>query len=212
MIFHEALNSRYLACLDHRQQRQESCVGESGVLSPRDLSSWMKTAWRMRSVEVRSRKVPAGRVRLRTSRNRRSPALVVLACLRPARVLLAEAGGQIVGIVPQGGDGPGAGGPGRQPSPRSSPSACISFTTSNACGRLPIVAACRGIGGAPSCGCREPQGGPHSRPTHDSLRHLRRSGLDGCVCPCQASAHLTPGPRTGASHRGLAPGPRTGAS
>ena len=27
------------------------------------------------------------------------------------------------------------------------PSACISFTTSNACGRLPIVAACRGIGG-----------------------------------------------------------------
>ncbi len=35
---------------------------------------------------------------------------------------------------------------GRQPSPRSGPSACISFTTSKACGRLSIVAACRGIG------------------------------------------------------------------
>ncbi len=57
------------------------------MLIPRDLLSWMKTAWRMRSVDVRSRNVPVGRVRLRTSRNRRSMALVVLTCLRPARVL-----------------------------------------------------------------------------------------------------------------------------
>ncbi len=57
------------------------------MLIPRDLLSWMKTAWRMRSVDVRSRNVPMGRVRLRTSRNRRSMALVVLTCLRPARVL-----------------------------------------------------------------------------------------------------------------------------
>ncbi len=48
--------------------------------------------------------------------------------------------------------------------------------------------------------------------THESLRHHRRSGLDGCVCPCQALAHLSPGPLTGASHRGLSPGPLTGAS
>ena len=44
--------------------------------------SWMKIANRMRSIEVRSWKAPMGRVLRRTSRNRRSIALVVLTCLR----------------------------------------------------------------------------------------------------------------------------------
>ncbi len=150
---------------------------------PRDLSSWMKTdAWivdavrrPVRSVECGSRSRKAvGRVRLRTSRNRRSMALVVPTCLRPARVLQrkqasrssrslrreATAPGQVVSrrSAMEGGAGraevpalmipAGAWRPrGRQPSPRFGPPACISFTLSNACGRLPVVAACRGIGG-----------------------------------------------------------------
>jgi hypothetical protein len=48
--------------------------------------SWMKMANRMRSMEVRSWKVPIGRVRLRTSRKRHSMALVVGTALRASRV------------------------------------------------------------------------------------------------------------------------------
>ncbi len=78
----------------------------------------------------------------------------------PGKGPAAEAGEQTVGIVAQGSDGPGADvlpavgeAAGRQPSPRSGPSACISFTTSNARGRLPVVAACRGIGVLLLCRC-----------------------------------------------------------
>ena len=52
------------------------------VLIPCCLFSWRKIANRMRSIEVRSWKAPMGRVLRRTSRNRRSIALVVLTCLR----------------------------------------------------------------------------------------------------------------------------------
>ncbi len=66
---------------------------------------------------------------------------------------------------------------GRQPSPRSAPSACISFTPPpNACGRLPVVAACRGIGVLLSVAAASPQGGHHSHLTRESLRHLIRVG------------------------------------
>jgi hypothetical protein len=48
--------------------------------------SCMNTANRMRSIEVLSWKVPIGRVRRRTSRKRRSMALVVRTVLRCARL------------------------------------------------------------------------------------------------------------------------------
>ena len=70
----------------HSRQRHELCVRERGVLTPCALFSWMKTAKRMRSIDVRSWNVPMGRVLRRTSRKRRSMALVVLTRLRSARV------------------------------------------------------------------------------------------------------------------------------
>ncbi len=51
-------------------------------------------------------------------------------------------------VAREGADGVGIEVDADRAPPRSGPSACISFTTSNACGRLPIVAACRGIGGS----------------------------------------------------------------
>ena len=47
-------------------------------------------------------------------------------------------------------------------SPRPSPPAGISFTTSKARGRLSIVTACRDIRGAPDCGCCFTTGSPPS--------------------------------------------------
>jgi hypothetical protein len=52
-------------------------LSRKGVLTPGDLFSWVKTAKRMRSMDVLSWKVPIGLVRRRTSRKRRSIALVV---------------------------------------------------------------------------------------------------------------------------------------
>ena len=73
------------------------------------LFSWVKTAKRMRSIEVRSWKTPIGRVRRRTSRKRRSMALVVRTALRSAEGLVAKAGQKFVEIVAQTGDGGGIG-------------------------------------------------------------------------------------------------------
>ena len=70
-----------------RRQRQELCVREKGALVPWRSFSRLKTAKRMRSMEVRSWKLPMGRVRRRTSRNRRSMALVVRTRLCSARSL-----------------------------------------------------------------------------------------------------------------------------
>jgi hypothetical protein len=52
--------------------------------------SWLKTANRMRSIEVRSEKPPMGLVRRRTSRKRRSMALVVRTFLRSTRDLYRQ--------------------------------------------------------------------------------------------------------------------------
>ena len=56
------------------------------MLTPWLRFSWLKTAKRMRYIEVRSEETPVGRVRRRTSRKRRSMVLVVLT-LRWARDL-----------------------------------------------------------------------------------------------------------------------------
>ena len=55
-------------------------------------------------MEVLSWKVPIGRVRRRTSRKRRSMALVVRTALRSARVGVTEAGEEIVEVGAQAGD------------------------------------------------------------------------------------------------------------
>ena len=60
-------------------------------------------------MDVRSWKVPIGRVLRRTSRKRLSIALVVLTFLRSARGRVSEAGEQIVEVVSQAGDGLGVG-------------------------------------------------------------------------------------------------------
>ncbi len=61
-------------------------------------------------------------------------------------------------------------------------------------------------------GTQKPRGTLHGTPSNAIALPDRRFGLDGCLRPCQALAHLSPGPLTGASHRGLSPGPLTGAS
>ena len=66
--------------------------------------SWLNTAKRMRSIEVRSEQTPIGRVRRLTSRKRRSMALVVLTGLRSAMDLIAPASKQIIEVVTQASD------------------------------------------------------------------------------------------------------------
>jgi len=152
-----------------RPVNQDSCVGETGALIPHDLFSWMKTAQRMRSMEVLSRNVSMGLVRLRTSRNRRS---MGPACLRSARVLQTK---QVSRSLRREETALRVESPSTKPdrmvrsisgarlaqlfrtSLRSSQAACISFTTSNACGRLSIVTPCRGIGGLLIAGVASPQ-------------------------------------------------------
>ncbi len=201
----------------------------------------MKTAWRMRPVEVRSRKVPVGRVRLRTSRNLRSPALVVLRRVGRSR----RRGGRSCGSCAPGTAGRRcrAGRPARRRAGpcrhrhRSSPGSrsagavapvahgdgvegvasavrCLGHTALDdpgrrlATGRATALAPARSAclhplhslerpwqapdrcslpwhRGLLSVAVASPQGTPHSRPTHDSLRHLRPLIGDqkGCEFP-----------------------------
>src|ERR1700756_1261812 len=60
---------------------------------------------------------------------------------------------------------------GRYPSPQSRPPACIAFTTSNAIGRLVIVAVRCDMGGAPLCAWQPQLEYPLPRPTQNLLRH-----------------------------------------
>ncbi len=101
---------------------------------------------------------------------------------------------------------------GRQPSPRSGPSACISFTPSNARGRLPVVAACRGIrGSCPWLLLRHREDPTPDRHVNPCVTNCR-CALTGVFGSCQSRPHLSPGPLAGASRRGLSPGPLAGAS
>ena len=77
-------NNRMPAIVDHAPADggPPISVFESGA-----IMMYRRTAKRMQSIEVRSWKTPMGRVLRRTSRKRRSMALVVLTALRSARVL-----------------------------------------------------------------------------------------------------------------------------
>ena len=79
------------------------------MLTPCALFLWMKTAKRMRSIDVRFWNVPMGRVLRRTSRKRRFDGVggSDTAALGKGRV--AEAGEQVVEVVAQAGDGLGVG-------------------------------------------------------------------------------------------------------
>ncbi len=140
----------------------------------------------------------------------------------PGKGPAAKAGEQTVESVAQGSDDPGADAlpavgeaaagawrpSGRQHSPRST--GLHLLHPLERLWQAPDRCSLPWHRGLLSVAAASPQG--VSRPTRESLRHHRRSGLDGCVRPCQALAHLIPGPHTGASYRGLIPGPHTGAS